>query len=294
MQQENQIEQDTWEITKQYVTLYKDDVEVASGFICYSIYINTSEGDREEEASVMIYNGKEFNDYDHDKTQWDEEREIYRSKDYDELISYYKEIINDLITEGDEIKNENGANIIHDGNHGVYFKFNKLNGKIHGLKEMFCKKTLLMTSNYSNGELDGIQTTYCSKAYNRYEMVNSPIHKVEIFKKGKLQDTMEFLDLNSYFHSILDEVEAQNDFILNFQNELIQAVIKKEITRVEAKSKLLLTIDDSKIKKRTDKDPTKNPSFIYFQNQLIIDKISGKINPNEVRSKLNSFESSLY
>ena len=57
------------------------------------------------------------------------------------------------------------------------------------------------------------------------------MRKVEIFKKGKLQDTMEFLDLNSYFHSILDEVEAQNDFILNFQNELIQAVIKKEITR---------------------------------------------------------------
>ena len=265
MQQENQIEQDTWEITKQYVTLYKDDVEVASGFICYSIYINTSEGDREEEASVMIYNGKEFNDYDHDKTQWDEEREIYRSKDYDELISYYKEIINDLITEGDEIKNENGANIIHDGNQGVYFKFNKLNGKIHGLKEMFCKKTLLMTSNYSNGELDGIQTTYCSKAYNRYEMVNSPIHKVEIFKKGKLQDTMEFLDLNSYFHSILDEVEAQNDFILNFQNELIQAVIKKEITRVEAKSKLLLTIDDSKIKRGLIRILQKTPHLYIFK-----------------------------
>ena len=191
-------QQDFWQVTKQYVVLFKDGVEIASGFICFSIFENQWEEEyedhqREEDDSIMIYNGKEITDYDYDETTWDEERELFCSEDYDEVLDYYKDLIKDLRREDDdETINENGPNVVYEGNHGVYYKFNKVNGKIHGLKEMFCGDALLMTSNYSNGELDGIQTIYASKVFNEYEKVNSPIKIIEKYEKGKLLNSIEF------------------------------------------------------------------------------------------------------
>ena len=246
-------EKDFWQVTKQNVTLFKDGVEIASGFICYSIFENYWDEEdeyhqRQEDDSIMIYNGKQIIDYDYDDTHWDEERELFESDDDSEVQDYYKALIKDLIIDDVEIKNKNGSNLVYEGNNGVYFKFNNVDGKVHGLKEMFCNvrkditHTLLMTSNYSHGTLHGIQTTFCShhKAYNDYQRTYSPIYKIEVFKNGELVSSKEFDTLNSYFHHIIDKNHYQNESIVNLHNELLLLLFNKKISNDDAKQKLFL------------------------------------------------------
>ena len=297
---------DFWQVTKTNVTLFKDRAEIASGFICFSIYENVWDEEdeyheRQEDESIMIYNGKEVTDYDYDETLWDEEREIFESENYSEVKDYYKDVIKDLVVDDVEIKNKNGLNVVFEGNHGVYYKFNKANGKVDGLKEMFCRAnkgflpTLLMSSNYSEGKLHGLQTTFCShhNAYNDYERTYSPIHKIEVFKNGELTSEKEFNTLNLYFHHIVNNAYYQNESIVKLQNELIALLFNEKISKDDAKQKLFLFASSKGLIIEGGNVLTENPTLSKIQNQLIMDSYTGKISNKDAKSKIQSYVDSI-
>ena len=297
---------DFWQVTKTNVTLFKGGAEIATGFICFSIYENVWDEEdeyheRQEDESIMIYNGKEVTDYDYDETLWDEEREIFESENYSEVQDYYKDLIKDLIVDDVEILNENGLNVVFEGNHGVYYKFNKVNGKVDGLKEKFCRAskgfrpTLLMSSNYSEGKLHGLQTTFYSydNAYNDYERTYSPIQKIEVFKNGELTSEKEFNTLNLYFHHIVDKDHYQNESVVELQNELIALLFNEKISKDDAKQKLFLFASSKGLIIEGGNVLTENPTFVKIQNQLIMDSCTGKISDKEAKSKIQSYVDSL-
>ena len=297
---------DFWQVTKQSVTLFKGGVEIASGFICFSIYQNIWDEEneyheRDEDDSIMIYNGKEVTDYDYDKTLWDEERELFESENDSEVQDYYNDIIKDLIVDDVEIKNKNGSNVVFEGNHGIYYKFNNVDGKVNGLKEMFCRvgkdsrPTLLMISSYSNGVLHGLQTTFCShhEAYNDYERTYSPIHKIEVFENGKLTTVKEFNTLNLYFHHIIDKNHYQNESIVKIQNEILLLLFNKKLSNDDSKQKLFSYASSNGLIIEGGNVFTENPTLVKLQNQLIMDSCTGKISNEDAQSKLQSYVNSI-
>tara|TARA_B110000211_G_C13789374_1_gene425491 strand:+ start:113 stop:418 length:306 start_codon:yes stop_codon:yes gene_type:complete len=92
-------EDDFYELTEQYVVLYKDGKELGSGRLCISIFENLWNEDdedhtRQEYDSFMVLNGKLMIrnvDYDDDDTVWDEERE-HSVGDIDEIQEIFDEL----------------------------------------------------------------------------------------------------------------------------------------------------------------------------------------------------------
>lgn len=91
--------EDFYELTEQYVVLYKDGIELGSGRLCISIFENIWDEDdeyhiRQEYDSFMVLNGKLMIpnvDYDDDDTVWDEERE-HSVGDIDEIEEIFDEL----------------------------------------------------------------------------------------------------------------------------------------------------------------------------------------------------------
>lgn len=88
-----------YQLTEQYVIIYKDGKEVGSGFLCFSIFENYWDEDlkdheRQEEDHFFILDGKQISefDFDYDDTVWDEEREISHSNDLTEITKQFEEI----------------------------------------------------------------------------------------------------------------------------------------------------------------------------------------------------------
>ena len=96
--------EDFYQLTKQYVTIYKDGKEIGSGFLCYSIFENYWDEDiedheRQEEERLFVLDGKEIvedEDFDYDETEWGEERELSHSNDLTEITKQYQEIQKDF------------------------------------------------------------------------------------------------------------------------------------------------------------------------------------------------------
>ena len=92
-----------YEVIETNVVLYnKSGEEIASGFICFTIYINQFNDalghERFVEDYYMFYNGKRIydgeadNEYDYDSVEWGEERELQRYDNYDDALKYLEEI----------------------------------------------------------------------------------------------------------------------------------------------------------------------------------------------------------
>ena len=92
-------EEEFYELTEQYVVLYKDGKELGRGRLCISIYENIrfeddEEHTRQEYDSFIYLNGKLMIpnvDYDDDDTVWDEERE-HSVGDIDEIEKIFDEL----------------------------------------------------------------------------------------------------------------------------------------------------------------------------------------------------------
>ena len=98
-------EEDLYQITNSYVTLYKDGKEIAYGRMGYSLWecqwIEEEEcHQREGEDEIVVWwdvdryeNGKvAVRDEDYDKIEWGEEREEWLGQDWDKANEYFKKI----------------------------------------------------------------------------------------------------------------------------------------------------------------------------------------------------------
>lgn len=98
------MEEDFYEVTETNVILRnKKGEEIASGFIWYALFSNTwndeiDDYERQEEETIIFNKGKRIgegekdDEYDYDKTDWDEEREIEVFKSYEDGEKFLNEI----------------------------------------------------------------------------------------------------------------------------------------------------------------------------------------------------------
>ena len=92
-------EEDFYQFTEQYVTLFKDGKELGSGFLCYTIMCNEwskeyEDHEREIDDCYYVLNGKVIEphvDFDEDHTEWGEEKELSYSNDRDEIYNLYQD-----------------------------------------------------------------------------------------------------------------------------------------------------------------------------------------------------------
>ena len=286
-------EVDYWQITNEYVTLYKNGSEIAYGRLSFSLwniqwYEDCEDHQRECDDNFIILDGKELIEgEDYDKIEWGEEREEMLSEDSEEVLKYFEDLKSSFIKEqkhrvDNTIKNEQGTNKVYEGDHGVYYKFNKVNGKVHGIKEMYGERgehnivnhpevnrkhvglrdTLLMLSAYENGILNGLQITYCPKEYNDWDIAEK-VFKIEKFDKGKCVKVQKFTHLNILYAHLLYSDEPDiiadsegaiypspylNQKLVNFFNDLTLSIFDGSISIKKFKSEI--TEDEAKLKLR--------------------------------------------